>query len=187
MSARWSTPGNQYTTPIEVMLASEAYFLRAEGALKGWSMGITAEEAYNKGIEMSLEYWGADAATISAYQQGTTLPVALADFDTPPMTDIPVKWSADPAKQLEQVMTQKWLALFPDGWEEWADIRRTGLPKLYPIIVSDNPDVPEDAIMRRVGYVPSEITANKAAVDDGIQKLGGPDKANTRLWWDPSK
>jgi hypothetical protein len=186
MSARWSTPGNESTTPVEIILASEAYFLRAEGALKGWNMGITAEEAYNKGIEMSLEYWGADAPTIQAYQQSNNTPVALADFDTPPMTDIPVKWVAgDPAKQLEQIITQKWLALFPDGWEAWGDIRRLELPKLYPIINSDNPDVPVGQIMRRVGYVPGEFATNQAAVDDAIVKLGGPDKANTRLWWDP--
>ena len=116
MANRWSDSGKSSTTPIEVILASEAYFLRAEGALKGWSMGITAEEAYNKGIEMSLEYWGASPADIATYQQGTSTPVALPDFSTPPMTNIPVKWiTGDPAKQLEQIMTQKWLALFPDG------------------------------------------------------------------------
>ena len=176
------------TTPVEVILASEAYFLRAEGALKGWNMGITAEEAYNKGIEMSLSYWGADAAAIAAYQARTTTPVALPDFNTPPMTDIPVKWSTDPAKQLEQIVTQKWIALFPDGWEAWADYRRLELPKLYPIIVSDNPDVPVGQIMRRVGYVPSEMAyKHRLHYDEGIQKLGGPDIASTRLWWNPAK
>jgi hypothetical protein len=188
MSARWSTPGNEYSTPIEVMLSSDAYFLRAEGALKGWNMGITAEEAYNKGIEMSLSYWGADAATIAAYQAGTTTPIALDDFNSPPMTTIPVKFGADPATQLEQIMTQKWIALFPDGWESWADVRRTELPKLYPIIVSDNPDVPVDKLMRRVGYVPSELSSNADAVQEAISTmLGGPDNAATRLWWDPAK
>jgi hypothetical protein len=187
MSARWSTPGNEYVTPIEVILSSDAYFLRAEGALKGWNMGITAEEAYNKGIEMSLSYWGASAAAITAYQQGVTTPIALPDFTTPPMTNIPVKFGADAATQLEQIMTQKWIALFPDGWESWADVRRTELPKLYPIIVSDNPDVPVDKLMRRVGYVPSELSSNADAVQAAISTmLGGPDNAATRLWWDPA-
>ena len=187
MSARWSTPGNESSTPVEVILASEAYFLRAEGALKGWNMGMTAEEAYNTGIEMSLLYWGADAAEIAAYQDGLTAPVALADFSTPPLSDITVKWSSDPAKQLEQIATQKWIALFPDGCEAWADYRRQELPKLYPIIVSDNPDVPVGHIMRRVGYVPGEMSTNTAGYEEGIQKLGGPDIASTRLWWNPAK
>jgi len=185
MSARWATIGNEYTTPVEVILASEAYFLRAEGALKGWNMGISAEDAYNKGIEMSLEYWGADAAAIQAYQQSMNTPAAIEDFDSPPMTDIPVRFGADAETQLEQIITQKWLALFPDGWEAWGDVRRLELPKLYPVMNSDNPDVPVGQIMRRVGYVPSELSNNAEAVADGITKLGGPDKANTRLWWDP--
>ena len=117
MSARWNTEGNEFITPVEVILASEAFFLRAEAALKGWNMDISAEEAYYKGIETSLEYWGCDPATIAAYQQGITTPVALEDFDTQPMTDIPVKWiEGDPVKELEQIITQKWIALFPmDG------------------------------------------------------------------------
>jgi hypothetical protein len=187
MSDRWSTPGNEGSTPVEIILASEAYFMRAEGALKGWSMGITAEEAYNTGIEMSLSYWGADAGTIAAYQAGTTTPIALPDFNTPPMTDIPVAWSSDPAEQLEQVATQKWIALFPDGCEAWADYRRLELPKLYPIIVSDNPDVPVGQIMRRAGYVPGEMNTNKAGYEEGLSKLGGPDIGSTRLWWNPAK
>jgi hypothetical protein len=187
MGTRWSTAGNESSTPVEVILASEAYFLRAEGALKGWNMGITEEAAYNKGIEMSLAYWGADAAEITAYQESLATPQALVDFDTPPLSDITVKWSADPAKHLEQIATQKWIALFPDGWEAWADYRRLELPKLYPIIVSDNTDVPVGQLMRRVGYVPSEMSTNTDALNDGIQKLGGPDIASTRLWWNPAK
>lgn len=187
MSARWSTPGNEGSTPVEVLLASEAFFNRAEGALKDWNMGMTAEAAYYAGIEASLTYWGSDAAAITAYEAGTTAPIALPDFDTPPLSDIVVKWDSDPAKQLEQVATQKWIALFPDGCEAWADYRRQELPKLYPIIVSDNPDVPVGHIMRRVGYVPGEMNTNKAGYEEGKQKLGGEDIGSTRLWWNPAK
>jgi hypothetical protein len=58
---------------------------------------------------------------------------------------------------------------------------------LYDVINSDNPDVPVGHIMRRVGYVPGEFSTNQAAVDDGVAKLGGPDIASTRLWWNPAK
>lgn len=187
MSARWSNTDNQGITPWEVLLASEAYFLRAEGALKGWNMQITAQEAYNKGIEMSLLYWGATPAQVTAYQAGTTTPIALPDFSTPAMSDITAKWSSDGSKNLEQIITQKWIALFPDGVEAWADLRRTEFPKLYPIIHSENPDVPENAIMHRVQYVPDEYNTNAAAIAAGLTLLGGPDKANTRLWWNPAK
>jgi hypothetical protein len=188
MGPRWKDPSNSDKLPWEVMQASEAWFLRAEGALNGWNMGgVTAEEAYYKGIETSLKYWGATDEQIAAYKAGTTTPIALPDFDTPPQSDISVAWSADPLRHLEQIHTQKWLALFPDGWEAWSENRRTGFPKLYPVIHSDNPDVPADELMRRIQYPPSEYNVNTKAVEDGISKLGGPDKASTRLWWNPEK
>ncbi|WP_373514295.1 SusD/RagB family nutrient-binding outer membrane lipoprotein [Persicitalea sp.] len=182
-------PDNQFTTPFLIMNAAEAHFLKAEGALKGWNMGPgTAQEFYEKGIETSMKQWGiTDAAAISAYINGTSTPIALDAghaVKTPPMTDIPVKWAATPAKQLEQVITQKWLSLYPNGHEAWAEYRRTGYPKLYPRLNSDNPEVPATAIVRRTPYTQGEFNTNKPGVDSGIKLLGGPDNSATRLWWD---
>ena len=33
-------------------------------------------------------------------------------------------------EQLEQIITQKWIAVFPNGNEGWAEVRRTGLSAL---------------------------------------------------------
>ena len=41
--------------PMPIMYASEAWFLRAEGALRGWDMGGTAGELYEEGIRKSFE------------------------------------------------------------------------------------------------------------------------------------
>lgn len=179
-------PAVQATNPFAIMYASEAYFLRAEGALKGWAMGGTAKDFYEKGIETAFKQWGiGDAAVITAYTNGTTTPIALNDMvKTPALSDIPVKFSADPAKQLEQIITQKWLANYPNGHEAWAEYRRTGYPKLYPRINSDNPDSPKDAVVRRTPFVIGEQQTNAKAVTDAITKLGGEDKSSTRLWWD---
>lgn len=46
------------TAPMPVMLASEAAFLRAEGALKGWNMGGDAKSFYEQGIRLSFDQWG---------------------------------------------------------------------------------------------------------------------------------
>lgn len=189
LAARWSVNANQGITPWEVMKAAEAYFLRAEGALNGWNMGMTAEEAYNKGIETSLKYWGKTDDVIAAYQAGTTTPIALPDFTTPPQSDIIVSWTAaDPTRHLEQIMTQKWLALYPDGWEAWSETRRTEFPRLYPVVHSDDPEVPPEAQMRRIIYGPNEYNNNHDAVTEAVSTmLGGPDKSTTRLWWNPVK
>jgi hypothetical protein len=168
------------------MMCPEAWFLRAEGALKGWNMGETAENCYNTGIEMSMNQWGiTDPGVISSYQQSMNVPISTHDAPEP-VSDIPVRFDAsNPDVALEQIHTQKWLGLYPDGWEAWADQRRSELPKRYPIMASENPDVPVDKMMRRVQFVSSEYEQNGPAVDDAINKLGGPDKGSTRLWWDP--
>jgi len=182
-------PANNLNNPMTVMYAAEAYFLRAEGALNGWNMGGTAEELYEKGIESSLRTWKiTDQAVIDAYINGTSLPIAPAPengWDTPPLTDIPVKFSTDPEKQREQIGTQKWLALYPNGMEAWAEMRRTGYPKMYPLIHSDNPDMPRDQMIRRIEFTDLDRQANGKAVAAAEALLGpGGDKVSTRLWWD---
>lgn len=180
-------PDNQFTNPFGVMYASEAYFLRAEGALNGWNMGTgTAKEFYEMGITTAMRQWAInDATAIAGYINGTTKPMALNDVaKTPALSDIPVKWEMTPAKQREQVLTQKWLSLYPNGHEAWAEYRRTGFPKLYPRINSENPEVPTTTIVRRTPYVQGEFNTNKPGVESGISKLGGADSPATRLWWD---
>jgi len=91
-------------------------------------------------------------------------------------------------RQLEQIITQKWLAIYPDGVEDWTEARRTGYPKLYPRLNSENSDVPPDQIMRRLIFVESEYSNNKTAVDAAailpeLTNKGG-NKNSTRLWWD---
>ncbi|MGC1243527.1 MAG: SusD/RagB family nutrient-binding outer membrane lipoprotein, partial [Chryseosolibacter sp.] len=179
---------------LRVLSSSEVYFLRAEGALEGWAMGgNTAEFYYNKGIEMSLKESriGATDADVAAYISSTNTPVALADaWSTPASSDIQVAFmtGASQEKQLEQIITQKWIALYPDGWEAWAELRRTKYPKTFPRIASDNLDVPADQTMSRLIFVTGEYTANRAAVEAAEQlpelTSRGGNKNSTRVWWD---
>jgi len=178
---------NQAVTPSTVMHSAEAYFLRAEGVLNGWNMGTgTVGEFYAKGIEMSMHTWGiTDATVINDYINSTNVPVALGDiYNTPAVTDIPIKLMTDPEKQREQIITQKWISLFPEGHEAWAEHRRSGYPKLYPLLHSDNPDAPVGTEIKRVPFVNYDRDRNGAAVDAAAALLGGPDKISTRLWWD---
>jgi hypothetical protein len=175
-------------TPQNVMCTAEAYFLRAEGALLGWDMGGTAKDLYEKGITNSMYQWGiTDGATISAYLVSTNVPIAPNDYlNSPPMANIPIAFSAAPEVQLEQVMTQKWLALFPEGMEGWADYRRSHVVKLYPVANTDNTDVTDLSTqwIRRIPFLNSEKQSNAAGVATGETLLGGPDNVLTPLWWD---
>ena len=68
--------------------------------------------------------------------------------------------------------------------EGWAEVRRTDLPQLYPVLHSDNPDVPVGTTIKRMPFLNTETQTNGAAVARAVQLLGGPDNAATRLWWD---
>jgi hypothetical protein len=179
-------PINSVSNPFEVMMAAEAWFLRAEGALKGWNMGAgTAKSFYEKGIETSLKQWGiSDPAAIAAYTASTKTPIAVTGaVVSPALTDLPVAWTTNAARQLEQIHTQKWLALWPNGVEAWAEYRRTGFPKLYPVMNSESAVVAKDQVIRRVTYPLGESQTNAAGLATGVAKLGGPDNEATRLWW----
>ena len=61
------------------MMASEVWFLRAEGILKGWNTGTgTARKFYENGIATSMGQWGiTDAGAIAAYTASMKTPVAV--------------------------------------------------------------------------------------------------------------
>ncbi len=181
---RWTSTG--LGTAQNVMATAESYFLRAEGALNGWAMGGTAMDFYNKGIAMSMTQWGvSDAAVISAYQSSAKKPVAPNDYlKSAPLSNIPVAWGSTEAIQREQIGTQKWLAIFPDGFEGWAEYRRTRFPKLYPVVNSDNPDIPAGGVLRRIPILLVEQQTNAVEAKKAEALLGGPDKVTTPLWWD---
>jgi hypothetical protein len=149
-------------------------------------MGGTAEELYNKGIETSMHQWGiTDPAVIAAYINSNATPIAPNDyFNSPPVNNYPVKWSSDPVMQRKQLAQQKWLALYPDGMEAWADLRRAGVLQLYPVLNSDNADIPAGQVIRRLPYLDLEKQTNSPGVESGKALLGGPDKPSTPLWWD---
>jgi hypothetical protein len=184
--SEYLAPDNMTTTPMTVMHSAEAYFLRAEAALNGWEADGTPQALYEKGIEMALKSWNiTDPLQISNYINSTNVPMAPGGyFSTPAMTDIPVKFSTDPQKQREQIITQKWLCLYPDGHEAWAEARRTNYPKLYARLHSDNPDLSNDKMIRRIPFVNFDRDKNGPAVKEAEKLLKGPDNIATSLWWD---
>ncbi len=171
-----------------VMNAAESYFLRAEGALEGWNMGGTAQSFYEQGIITSHEEYGLDGSNLSgnSYVASTNTPASF-DGTAPAPSQVPVAFDAAGTKesQLEQIITQKWIALYPNSQEAWAEKRRTGYPSFYERLNTDNPNIPVNTVPRRVPFVDGEFTTNSDAVNEAIaNKLNGPDNGSTPLWWD---
>lgn len=179
-------------TPIVWLNAAEVAFLKAEGAVNGWTMGATAEEAYNTGIRLSMEQCGvgSDAATYMADNVKTPIAYVNPLFssqNTAAVSDITIKWdeAATAERKLERIITQKWIALFPNGAEAWAEVRRTGYPKQFPVKNNDsNGTVDSNIGIRRMIFPPKEKLLNPENYQKAVVTLGGPDTGGTPLWWD---
>lgn len=177
-------------TPVVWMTAAESFFLRAEGALRGWNMGGTPKELYEAGVRMSFDENGAGSAENYLTDNAST-PKEFKDnvgSDSYMIsTQVTPAWdeSADFELKLERIITQKWIATFPDGVEGWSEYRRTGYPKLIPVVKnSSNGTVDTNLQVRRLPFPESEKTNNATGVASGIEALGGPDTGGTKLWWD---
>ncbi len=112
--------------------------------------------------------------------------------DIESVTKIGVKWndSDDNETKLEKIITQKYIAIFPYSYEAWTDIRRTGYPKIFPVL---NPNLGDGSLsdgdlIRRLPLPHGDL---QAGMDDiatsGIQALGGPDQQATRVFWDKNE
>ena len=174
---------------IIVMSAAEVWFLRAEAALRNYT-SENVENCYKQGITVSFAQW--DASGVSEYLESEETPAAYVDafdkkFDADAPTSITPKWdeSAPLELKLESIITQKWLAIYPEGCEAWAEQRRTGYPRLIKVAVNNSGNtISTDDMIRRVFFNQDYKTDNKALYDALVSKLGGADNGGTRLWWD---
>lgn len=169
--------------------ASEVAFLRAEGALRGWSMGGDAEALYEDGVSLSFDLNKLDGA--DTYLSSTATPAAYEDpklgYNFGALSTITTSWSAAATfeQNLERIITQKWIANFPLGNEAWADYRRTGYPRLSRVVANNSIDVSTELGARRLTYPLSEYATNGDIIQAAVDTyLGGNDKMSTRLWWD---
>jgi hypothetical protein len=189
-----STTNFTQTTPFQWMTSAEVYFLRAEGALRGWNMGGTPQQFYETGITTSLTQWGAAGSASTYINDATSIPTGFVDpapgasaNNATALSAITVKWdeSATNETKLERIITQKWIATFPDCPTAWSTFRRTGYPKLFPVAVNSSGGTVNTQIqIRRMSYPIAEATSNSAEVARAVTLLGGPDVGGTRLWWD---
>lgn len=179
--------------PLPIMKVAESYFLRSEGALRGWNMGGTAKDLYEAGIQVSFDDYGISPDKYAAYVANNS--GVAADYVDPfnasnnisGLNKVTVKWdeAASNEIKLQKIITQKWIAMFPEGQEGWSEFRRTGYPKLFPVVDNrSNGDIPEGEFIKRLPFTLDERNTNLEAVEEARKLLSGPDNAGTRLWWD---
>jgi hypothetical protein len=153
------------TAPCFLVTAAQTQLLLAEARQRGWITAGTVQGYYDAGVTLHMQQ-------MASYDPGCA--IAAGDISTY-LTNNPF----DASKALEQIGTQYWIASFLNGPEAFANYRRTGFPALAP-----NPyPGKEVAFIRRLTYPNSEQSVNQKNFDAANSRQG-PDKLDTRVWWD---
>ena len=191
--------GEMAMAPLYLMKVSEVEFLRAEGALRGWNMGGSAQQFYEQGIRnaqvehrlMSTyypnavdEYMSLEAAVPYKYEDQYD-----HSNDIESVTTIGVKWNEGDSQEtkLEKIITQKYIAAFPYSYESWNDMRRTGYPKQFEVLNVEDGDgsLVQGDIIRKIPLPGRDTSVGMSDITaSGIEALGGSDTQGTRVWWD---
>lgn len=144
---------------------AECKFLQAEAALRGWTnAGGSPEQLLEEGIRESMKYYHLPAMKANTYING--------------LKGYPFNASNKEAF-LEQIITQKWLAVFPNGNEGWAEFRRTDYPRFRNHLNNRDANIPIGKFIKRVQYPFSEYKNNP----DNVPPLTTINQSS-RLWWD---
>jgi Starch-binding associating with outer membrane len=139
-----------------LMTYAEVLFLQAEAAERGWISGDAAA-LYRAGITAHMQMLGVPAAAIATY-----------------LAQPRVQYAGLPSIGL-----QKWIALYGNGPEAWAEWRRTGYPNLRA-----GPDALNDGrIPIRLPYPTIEQSLNGENLAEAQSRQGGA-TINSPVWWD---
>jgi hypothetical protein len=171
----------------DLFLFEEVCFLKAEAALRGFAAG-NAKAEYEKGVTASFSRWGVSGVANYLASNEKNVAGTSANFD-----DITGAGNT----QLEKIITQKYISLFPDvSIEAWSDKRRLNLPRFEvpvyrdPAIYGGAPSSITDSksYIKRVKIPASEAINNTVEYNKGVALMGpGGDRTNTTIWWDKNK
>lgn len=153
-TSRFAASIREATAPAFIVRLSELKFYEAEAIERGFVDG-DAEMAFNEAITASMNEWGiTDEAAIAEYLDGITY---------------------DAANWKESIGLQLWIALYTNGLETWANVRRLDEPEL---------EVPEaaftDYIPVRGLYPTDEQTTNS----ENLNAVPYDNSMDVNLWWD---
>lgn len=191
--------GEMAMAPLYLMKVSEVEFLRAEGALRGWNMGGSAQQFYEQGIRNAqVEHRLMSTYYPNAVDEYMSLEAAVPykyvdqydhSYDAESVTTIGVKWNEGDSQEtkLEKIITQKYIAAFPYSYESWNDMRRTGYPKQFEVLNVEDGDgsLVQGDIIRKIPLPGRDTSVGMSDITaSGIEALGGSDTQGTRVWWD---
>jgi len=143
------------------MKASEVYYIKAEAAMLGYSVGSTAKEAYEMAVRLSMKENNVSDADADTYLTGAG------------------KW--DGTK--DRIYWDEWVALFKNNFEAWCLYRRTGFPTTNYISLTSVWGDAHNTQPFRLPYPNNEYLYNadnvKAAAVNSVNYCWGQ-----QMWWD---
>ncbi|AXY77907.1 SusD/RagB family nutrient-binding outer membrane lipoprotein [Paraflavitalea soli] len=161
--AKTSKPGSYFSTataPAVILTYAEVLFGRAEAAARGFTTE-NAEDLYNQAIKASFnQYAITDLTVINNYTAQATVKFNAANFK-------------------KSIGEQKWIALFGQGLEAFAEWRRLD----YPQLTAGAAGTLDGKIPVRFIYPGSEQALNATSYENAITNQG-PDNLLTKLWFD---
>ena len=149
--------------PGVVMTSAEVKFLMAEATVKKWNVGsVSAEDLYKQGVRAAMDFltdnYGCTATTdaeFDAFIQGRG---TFGHTDN---------------QKLEAINTQAWILHFTNPAECWANVRRSGYPKLkspaeygFGQYLTGGTEIPV-----RLCYPVLESSYNKKSYNEAIERL----------------
>lgn len=160
--------------PGVVMTCAEVNLLLAEASLKKWNTGGTVEGFYSKGVRAAMDF----LADNYGYDR-----ISDNDFNTY-IAGNGIGHTEQQAKAA--INTQAWILHFTNPAECWANVRRSGYPRLkspaeygFGQYLTGGKDIPV-----RLCYPTLESSYNKPGYDEALKRMGGKDSWNTHVWWD---
>jgi hypothetical protein len=150
--------------PSTMMTYSEVLFLEAEAAAKGW-IAADAATLYRAAITASMQQYGIDATATATY-----------------LAQPSVAYTG-----MRSIWVQKWISLFGNGPEQFAEIRRSaflnGANVEYIPFLTAAQRSSQKRVPFRVPYPSSEQATNHDMVLAAIAANGGSTLYDHRVWW----
>ena len=162
--SRMGTSFYQQNSPGYFITASQVLLTRSEAALRGWITGTNAKTDYDAAVTLNFEQNGITAGAPAYLAQSA---IALN--------------ASNVSESINKVALQKYIALYPNGFEAFSEWRRTGVPALTPapFALNDSKQIP-----RRWGYPLNEASLNAANYRAALDLIGGTNSLDARVWWD---
>lgn len=147
------------TAPAVIFNYAELLFIKAEAAQRGLLSGDAAD-LYRQAVTAALKQYNLSDAAVTAYLAQTSV-------------------AYDATNYRKSIGEQKWLALFGEGLEGFAEWRRLDYPVLKPAYAG----VLDGKMPLRLTYPSAEQALNGANYKAAVTHQGA-DQLITRLWFD---